>query len=113
LSSFAFHFCDWTIAITLLMIPASMFGTPKDFWPVALGATVTTGIACIFMTVQVARQLPDTPAAQAELTFKSFFEAFGTILFSFGGGVIFPTVQSDMINPSKFPKSVVGAYSSI
>ena len=32
----------------------------------------------------------------------SFFKAFGTIAFAFGGGAIFPTFQADMKNPSKF-----------
>ena len=33
---FVLHFCDWTIFVTVLMVPISMFGTPKDFWPIAV-----------------------------------------------------------------------------
>lgn len=42
--------------------------------------------------------------------FSSFFVSFGTILFCFGGAVMFPTIQTDMINPGRFYKSVVLAY---
>jgi vesicular inhibitory amino acid transporter len=30
------YFCDYTIIITVLMIPIAMLGTPKDFWPIAV-----------------------------------------------------------------------------
>jgi len=40
-------------------------------------------------------------------TFGNFFDAFATILFSFGGASAFPTFQVDMRIPEKFPKAVV------
>ena len=31
------YFCDYTIIIVVCMIPIAMLGTPKDFWPIAVG----------------------------------------------------------------------------
>ena len=53
------HFCDWTFIITAVIFPISMLGTPKDFWPIAVGAMACTGVACIFIFTQSMRQLTD------------------------------------------------------
>jgi vesicular inhibitory amino acid transporter len=50
------YFCDWTIIITGIMFPISMLGTPKDFWPIAVGAMVCTAVACICIFAQSFRQ---------------------------------------------------------
>lgn len=92
LSSFVVQFCDWTVIIALLMCPISMLGTPKDFWPMAVGAMLFTAIACFFIFIQSLRQkYSETVLKGNKVTFKSFFIAFGTILFCFGGAVIFPS----------------------
>jgi vesicular inhibitory amino acid transporter len=51
------YFCDWTIIITCLMFPVSMLGTPKDFWPIAVGAMVCTAVACLCIFVQSMDQI--------------------------------------------------------
>jgi vesicular inhibitory amino acid transporter len=43
--------------------------------------------------------------------FKSFFLAFGTIQFAFGGASTFPTIQNDMVQKNKFSISVVIGFS--
>ena len=35
-------------------------------------------------------------------TVEGYFEAFGTIMFAFGGASTFPTIQADMKDKSKF-----------
>ena len=52
----------------------------------------------------MAEDLP--PATHSNPTFDGFFNAFGTILFGFGGASIFPTIQIDMKRPEKFPLTV-------
>ena len=113
ISKIPLHFCDWTLIITVVMCPVSMLGTPKDFWPIAVGAMIFTAIACLLIFIQSMRQLTETLPANNPVTFRSLFESFGTILFCFGGAVMFPTIQSDMMQPSQFSKSVVLAYFSI
>ena len=42
-------------------------------------------------------------ALPKNITANSFFNAFGTILYAFGGGSCLPTIQVDMADPNKFP----------
>ena len=65
--TFWLYFCDWTVVITILMIPVAMFGTPKDFWPIAVGASVCTAIACLFIFIQTLIQGP-TPNKNTNTT---------------------------------------------
>ncbi|KAB7500325.1 hypothetical protein Anas_03092 [Armadillidium nasatum] len=46
-------------------------------------------------------------------TLTSFSLGFGTILFSFGGASVFPTIQNDMKNRSDFWKSVILSFAVI
>ena len=52
-----------------------------------------------------------TPVKHDVHGFKSFFLAFGTILFAFGGASTFPTIQNDMIEKNKFSNSIFIAFS--
>ena len=52
-------------------------------------------------------QLLFTEAEAFDRGFESFFLAFGTILFCFGGMAAFPTIQADMKEPRKFTHSVL------
>ncbi|XP_078485499.1 uncharacterized protein LOC100185142 isoform X1 [Ciona intestinalis] len=102
------HACYWILIITAVLIPFTWLGTPKDFWQAAIMAAVTTGIGGLLATVALIVMEPTTPpATHSNPTFNSFFNAFGTILFAFGGASVFPTIQVDMKQPDMFPKSVV------
>jgi vesicular inhibitory amino acid transporter len=70
LNQFVFHFCDYTILITIIMCPIAMFGTPKDFWVIAVGAMICTGIACLLLFIQTLRQIPDVLPDPSPVTFK-------------------------------------------
>uniref|UniRef100_H2XKS7 Amino acid transporter transmembrane domain-containing protein n=2 Tax=Ciona intestinalis TaxID=7719 RepID=H2XKS7_CIOIN len=102
------HACYWILIITAVLIPFTWLGTPKDFWQAAIMAAVTTGIGGLLATIALIVMVPTTPPATHSIpTFNSFFNAFGTILFAFGGASVFPTIQVDMKQPDMFPKSVV------
>ncbi|KAJ7377328.1 hypothetical protein OS493_029687 [Desmophyllum pertusum] len=101
------------INITLIvLLPCSWLGTPKEFWGIAVGASVATAVACLMICVCIGLDMPADlkSVQQPTVTFQSFFSAFGTILFSFGGASTFPTIQTDMKKSSKFPMSVFWAY---
>lgn len=102
--------CDWAIIIAVCMAPVAMFGTPKDFWPIAVGAMIFTGLACLLIFVETVREETSPLPEPGPITFKSFFLSFGTILFCFGGAVMFPTIQTDMQKPGQFTKSVIVSY---
>ncbi|KAK7865356.1 hypothetical protein R5R35_006837 [Gryllus longicercus] len=103
------RFCEWFLVIALLISPAMWLGTPKDFRVVGIGAILTTAFACIFIFMQIVMDKSElkTPMQLTNPTFHSFFLAFGTILFSFGGASTFPTIQNDMLQRDKFSKSVI------
>jgi hypothetical protein len=64
------HFCDYTIIVTIIMSPIAMLGTPKDFWPIAVGAMLFTAIACLLIFVQSMRQITTLPSTNVTVTFK-------------------------------------------
>ncbi|GFN75569.1 amino acid transporter antl1-like isoform x1 [Plakobranchus ocellatus] len=107
-----FSFCYWLLIVAAALLPTTWLGTPKDFWPIAVGATVATSIACVIIVANVAVDSVDLPPAfKPELDAKNFFMAFGTICFAFGGHPGFPTFQADMKQPEKFGKAIFLAYS--
>lgn len=55
----------------------------------------------------IALQMTSSSPAHSSPNWPGFFNAFGTILFAFGGASCFPTIQVDMKEPQKFPISVV------
>lgn len=63
--------------------------------------------------VVVAKILVEAPGTEAQHpppTVYSFFLGFGTMLFSYGGAITFPTIQNDMRDRSKFPLAVVISF---
>jgi amino acid permease len=64
------YFCDWTIIVTAVMFPVSLLGTPKDFWPIAVGAMLCTAVACFFIFIQTMRQVVTPLPPHAPLEFK-------------------------------------------
>lgn len=67
----ALHFCDWAIIIAALMSPIAMLGTPKDFWPIAVGAMLFTAVACLLIFIQSMRQITSPlPSTDVDVTFK-------------------------------------------
>lgn len=108
-------FCIWFLIIAALLCPAMWLGTPKDFRAVGIGAILTTAFACIFIFAQIVMDGLDLTESVKHDShgFTSFFLAFGTILFSFGGASTFPTIQNDMVQKRKFSTSVVIGFSAI
>ncbi|CAK8697798.1 unnamed protein product [Clavelina lepadiformis] len=119
--------CYWVMIIGGVLAPFCWLKSPKDFWPIALGATLTTAVACVLIFVQALLDIEvagnkteeywdrinDGEDEAFQRGFQTFFLAFGMILFCFGGMAAFPTIQADMKEPAKFPKSVVIAMASI
>ncbi|XP_071792147.1 uncharacterized protein [Asterias amurensis] len=104
-------FCVWVPIIAAILCPFTWLGTPKDFWPIAAIATTATGIACLLIFVQEMLDIGHYPDVKFPSTdFGNFFEAFGVILFAFGGHAIFPSVQHDMKDTRKFHWTVGISY---
>lgn len=102
-------FCDWILILALLLLPLSWFGSPADFWPLAVGAIGTTLLGLILLMIEIIRDAPSHihSATHSAPTFKGFFLGFGIIVYAFGGAAAFPTFQNDMKDKTKFPIAVV------
>ncbi|XP_076030195.1 uncharacterized protein LOC143018586 isoform X2 [Oratosquilla oratoria] len=106
--------CMWTIIVACCLVPVSWLGTPKDFWQISLVAVFSTVLACAVIVVQVILEAPNQQQIyHPNPSVSSFFLGFGAILFSFGGAAVFPTIQNDMQDRSKFGKSVLVAFGVI
>ncbi|XP_072165257.1 uncharacterized protein [Diadema setosum] len=112
LFSRSLNFCLWPPIITLFLLPLCWLGTPKDFWVVATGASISTGIASFILFIQVLLEIPAEPPPHTPPSVTSFFTAFGTIIFAYGGHGAFPTIQHDMKDPRRFYISVLFGYST-
>ena len=78
----------------------------------AVGATAATGTACVILLANIIKDKDDHTFIEAPIDFTSFFMAFGTICFAFGGHPAFPTFQADMKNQRNFGKAVLFGYLS-
>lgn len=103
-------FCYISIAVAGALIPFTWFGTPADFWFVAVGATAATGTACVILLANIIKDESSHTFLVEPVDFTSFFMAFGTICFAFGGHPAFPTFQADMRNQKNFGKAVLLGY---
>ena len=46
------------------------------------------------------------PEFPESLNVRDYFASLGTIMFAFGGTMLFPTIQVDMKNPEKFTTAI-------
>jgi len=103
-----FSLCVWMVIVAACLIPLTWMGTPKDFWPIAVGALSTTCIACLLVVVTCV--LDGTEIEEKvfpDPTPEGTFKAFGSIMFAYAGASTFPTIQADMADRSKFNYSAM------
>lgn len=106
-AGFQMSLCVWMVIVAGGLTPLTWMGTPKDFWPIAVGALISTIIACLLILINCIlfgtqqENLPEYPPPSP----MGFFKAFGSIMFAFAGASTFPTIQADMKVRSKFPIS--------
>ena len=106
----------WFVTCSLVLIPLTMFGTPKDFWGIGLLASVCSGIAAILICLNLAMSSARYGYAvpkRYKINPETALAVFGTISFTFGGNAIFPTIQNDLKEPHKFPRAVIFGYSVV
>ena len=51
------------VIVAVMLIPLTWAGTPKDFWPIAVGALITTVVACILIIVSCVLKGAELPTA--------------------------------------------------
>jgi len=109
-AGFDLSLCIWMVIVAACLTPLTWMGTPKDFWPIAVGALITTCVACLLIIVNCI--IHGTTLEERVFpapTFGGLFKAFGSIMFAFAGASTFPTIQADMKDRSKFNISALMA----
>jgi len=102
--------CMWMVVSAAILTPLTWFGTPKDFWPIAVGALITTVTACVLIMVNVGMEGAKLEAVEyPPASASGFFQAFGSIMFAFAGASTFPTIQADMRDRSQFKYAAIFA----
>ena len=107
-----YGFRFWLCVITAFLIPISWFGSPSDYWMVALFAVLTTTCAAILFTTNLFLHAPSnlSKVPARKVTPITFFFGFGSILFGYCGVPFFPNIQSDMKDGTKMFKSSLVSY---
>ena len=105
----------WFAICGAVLLPLTLFGTPKDFWGIALLASLTSGAVVGLITanlVWVTKTGMERPTP-VPTNFEKIVASFGTVLFGFGGITIFPTIQNDLKEPRDFHLAVIIGYSIV
>ncbi|XP_064628726.1 uncharacterized protein LOC135488174 [Lineus longissimus] len=107
--------CLWMVVIAILLIPMSWIGTPKDMWFIAVGATLSTALACVLVLSNILLLIPKTSriVKRSDVELKPFLSAFGIITFAFCGHMVFPTIQHDMVDGKKFSWAIILGFSGM
>lgn len=65
----------WLLLLFAVLLPCSWLGTPKEFWGIAVGASVATAVACLMICVCIGLDMPADlkSVQQPTVTFQSFF----------------------------------------
>ena len=71
--------CIWMAVSCVILTPLTWFGTPKDFWPIAVGALITTIIACVLIMFNIGAESANLegieyPPATANGFFQGIFD---------------------------------------
>ena len=51
--------CEWMLIVAACLAPLCWFGSPADFWFVAVGALVSTVVGCVMVLIQEAGDVAD------------------------------------------------------
>ena len=76
-AGFQLSLCVWMVIVAACLTPLTWMGTPKDFWPIAVGALITTAFACLLVIITCimdGSMLEEKvfPAPTADGTFKGW-----------------------------------------
>ncbi|CAC5410250.1 SLC32A [Mytilus coruscus] len=107
-------FCYWLMILTCIVVPIVCLGTPKDFWPIGVGAAISTGIACTLIIIQIFQDNSHSKntTVHSNIKLQKFSSAFGTMVFAVSGHSVFPTIITDMKKKEDFKLAALLGYGS-
>lgn len=103
----------WFVVCGLALLPLTLLGTPKDFWGVGVLATVCSiaaGLLILLNLTIAGHKSGIILPRRLKVSPETLLAVFGTVQFTFGGVLIFPTIQNDLKEPHKFPLSIILGY---
>ncbi|PAV65517.1 hypothetical protein WR25_04139 [Diploscapter pachys] len=105
-------FCIVILILAAVLLPVLFLKSPADFWWAVVIAMMTTSCAVILIIIGASIDWGVCEPVKHMPSFRiqNYFLSLGTILFSVGGHSAFPTIQSDMKDPSQFTKSSALAF---
>ena len=70
----------WLVICFAVLLPCSWLGTPKEFWGIAVGASLATAVACLMICVCIRMDFPADlkTVQQPTVNFESFFSGMKT-----------------------------------
>ena len=71
----------WLVICFAVLLPCSWLGTPKEFWGIAVGASLVTAVACLKICLCIGLDLPTDlkTVEQPTVSFESFFSGMKTV----------------------------------
>ena len=65
----------WLLICFAVLFPLSWLGTPKEFWGIAVGASLATAVACVMICICIALDMPEDlkSVEQPTVHFERFF----------------------------------------
>ncbi|KAK0429491.1 hypothetical protein QR680_011405 [Steinernema hermaphroditum] len=105
-------FCVTMVFVAAAMWPVTLLKSPQDFWWAIVLAMMTTGCAVFLILIGTISDYEYCAAGAQpkDFDFRNVILSLGTYMFSFGGHVVFPTIQHDMKQPKHFTRSVILAF---
>lgn len=108
--------CQYIVILGFVMLPATFFGSPVDFSPVAFLAMSSTSCAAVLILIAITTgdvsgtPVVTTPDTESDVTPISLMLGFSSMCYAFSGTSCMPTIQNDMEKKSAFNRSIVMAY---
>ena len=100
------------VILVVLLIPLTWLGTPKEYWGVALAASLTIVISAILIMINLWLNRPNDFAKvpRRTVTANTFFYGFGTFIFAFNAIPFIPNIHADMKIKGNIFKSILMSY---
>ena len=87
----------WLVICFAVLLPCSWLGTPKEFWGIAVGASLATAVACLMICVCIGLDMPADlkNVQQPTVNFESFFSGMENAARDFSFIMNYATTRRD------------------
>ncbi|KAI6170434.1 Aa-trans domain-containing protein [Aphelenchoides bicaudatus] len=103
------HLCYLIVVLTIMLLPFSFLRSPENFWWAILFGMACTLCAIVFIIIGASIDFSTCHSHVVPPLWQTnkFLGAFGTMIFTYGGHPVYPTLQVDMRRPVDFRWSAI------